>query len=314
MKRMATPPPLPRIDVRDLQVVLALASAGSTGGAGAALGLTQSAVSRALRLAEDKLGARLFERTARGLAPTPAGQRLIAGAGPVLAQLAALEDAARAPVQPPTRVRLVGECYTAYRWLPSALARLREQRASLDVRLAVEHTYDPAGALQAGLVDVALLTTSAVGGGIRERPLFADEVVFVVGAAHPLAARPALTAADLRAHPIITGKTPAAEMAWFMSRVFGRQRPKLDVLRLPLTEAIVDAARAGLGIAVLSEWIAAGYLNGADLVAKRFAARPLMRAWRIAFRDDFAGVARWLAAALEGSAPRLYANLGPAGR
>ncbi len=93
-----------------------------------------------------------------------------------------------------------------------------------------------------------------------------------------------------------------------MKRVFGRKRPKLEFLRLPLTEAIVDAARAGMGIAVLSEWIASGYLDGADLVAKRFESEPLKRPWRIAFRDDAADAARRLASALEGSAPRVYAS------
>lgn len=51
--------------MRDLQVVLALAAAGSTASAAAALHLTQSAVSRALLLVEDKLGVRLFARSER---------------------------------------------------------------------------------------------------------------------------------------------------------------------------------------------------------------------------------------------------------
>lgn len=36
-------------------------------------------------------------------------------------------------------------------------------------------------------------------------------------------------------------------------------------MRLPLTEAIVDAARAGMGVAVLSEWTASGYLDDGTL-------------------------------------------------
>jgi LysR family transcriptional regulator for metE and metH len=302
--------PGPRTDVRDLQVILALASAGSTAGASAALHLTQSAVSRALLLAEEKLGVRIFERTARGLTPTGAGARLIAGAGPLLARLAELEDAAREPAEAPVSVRVVCECYTAYRWLPSTLARLRGRLPTLDVSLAIEHTREPVEALVAGDVDVALLTTSRVRGDVRERPLFSDEVVFVVAASHPLAARASLTPRDLRENTLISANTPPAEAEWFMTRVFGRRRPKLDFLRLPLTEAIMDAARAGMGIAVMSEWIASGYLEAGDLVAKRFASEPLMRPWRIAFRE-YAGVAaRRLASAIEGAAPKVYAGAG----
>jgi LysR family transcriptional regulator for metE and metH len=293
--------------VRDLQVVLALAAAGSTAGAGAALHLTQSAVSRALVLVEDKLGVRIFNRTARGLTPTAEGERLIDGAGPLLAQFAELEGAVVTPVAAPSRVRLVCECYTAYRWLPSALRRLRDRLPSLDVTLAVEHTGDPVAALVAGAIDVALLTTAPVRGDVREQPLFSDEIVFVVAPSHPLAARASITPRDLREHTLIGSNTPPAEQEWFMTRAFGRKRPKLVFMRFPLTEAIVDAARAGMGVAVLSEWIASGYLDAGDVVAKRFASEPLRRPWRIAFRPDAADSARRLASALEGSAPRVYA-------
>src|ERR671918_456963 len=60
---------IPRLDVRDLQVVLAIAATGSTVKAAAKLHVTQSAVSRGLALAEEKLDLRLFDRTRRGLAP-----------------------------------------------------------------------------------------------------------------------------------------------------------------------------------------------------------------------------------------------------
>ncbi len=306
------PPARPDLDVRDLQVVLALASAGTTAGASASLHVTQSAVSRALLLAEEKVGVRLFERTPRGLAPTLHGERLIQGAGAVLAALADLEQAVRAPVRPPARIRVVCECYTAYRWIPSALARLRERLPGLEVTIGVEHTADPVAALAAGEVDVALLTTSPITRGLRERPLFADEIVFVVAPSHPLASRPAVTARDLRETPIITSNTPPAEAEWFLGRVFGKRRPRLQFLRLPLTEAIVDAARAGMGVAVLSEWIASAYLGHGDLVAKRFADDPLRRPWRIAFRPETADAATRLAGALEGTAPRVYPGA-PAG-
>lgn len=303
MQRIGSSSPL--LEVRDLQVILAVAAAGSTAGACRELHLTQSAVSRAVLLAENKLGARIFERTARGLIPTPVGERLVTGAGSLLAQFAKLEDSARDPVTAPTRLRLVCECYTAYRWLFSAVAKMREELPSLDVTLSIEHTSDPVKGLLSGEVDVALLTTQTVSGGLSEQPLFSDEIVFLMAASHPLATRASLKARDLCDHPLIGSTlTPLPEKEWFLRRVFGRQRPKLRVLRFPTTEAVVDAARAGLGVAILSEWIAGIYLRGGDLVAKRLASEPLRRPWRIAFRPEVADAARRLASELEGSIPR----------
>lgn len=299
--------------MRDLQIVLALASSGSTAGASSTLRLTQSAVSRALLLAETKLGVRIFERTSRGLTPTSAGERLLRGAGLVIAQLVDLEESTLGPEVRPLRVRLVCECYTAYRWLPSALTQLRDRLPRLEVALAVDHTQDPVAALAAGDVEIALLTTSPIRQGLLEQPLFSDEIVFVVGATHTLAGRASLAPQDLTRHPIITGNTPKAEQTWFYRRVFGRSVPRLEFLRLPLTEAIVDAARAGLGIAVLSEWVASTYVATGGLIVKRLASEPLRRPWRIAYRRDATEVAGQLRAVLQGAAPHMEAIAAPRG-
>jgi len=300
-------PSRPQLEIRDLELVLALSAAGSTVGAGAALHLTQSAVSRALVQAEERVGVRLFERGARGLCPTAAGLRLLEGARLMLQQMHELERAVAAPTERPLEVRLVCECYTAYRWLPSAMASMRELWADLQVELASDYTLDPVGALTRGKIDIALLTTAELprGKGLREQPLFADEVVFVLAARHPLAQARSITALQLQAAPLITGNTPAAEASWFVRSAFGRRRPKLQFLRFPLTEAIIDAARAGMGVAVLSEWIATGYLERGDLVVRRLASGPLRRPWRIAYREELSSVADRLKGALLSALPRL---------
>lgn len=291
--------------------MLAIAETGSTVKAAARLHVTQSAVSRGLLHAEDKLGAPLFVRTSRGLLPTPVGERLLPGATALLAQLVELERAARAPVDERVQMRIVCECYTAYRWLPSTVATLRQRLARFDLTLAFEHTRDPVSALLADEVDIALVTTARVRGGLGERPLFSDEVVFVVASSHPLAARAALTVDDLCDHPlIVSSNTPEPERRWFAARAFGQRRPRADALRFPLTEAMIDATRAGMGIAVMSEWIAQAYTGDGGLVVKRLRGRPLRRPWRIVFRKQAAPHAAELATALASLAPRLYASAG----
>ena len=306
--RIAAPAfPRPRLDVRDLELVLAIAAAGSTVHASASLHLTQSAVSRGLRLAEEKLGLRLFDRTVRGLSPTPAGRRLIDGAGAVLAQLLALEASAETPLPESVRVRIACECYTAYHWLPATLADLQQTVPPFEVTIVPEHSYTPVAALLAGELDVALLTTSPLPAGraLVEVPLFRDELILLVSSGHPLARAASLTRRDLTAYPLIaSSQTSRPEQTRFLSQVFGRSRPKLAYLRFPLTEVIVAAARAGQGIAVLSEWIAAPYLEGKGLVRKRLAGKPIERPWRLAFRRESKDAALRLGAALRFAPPR----------
>ncbi|MDC0666792.1 LysR family transcriptional regulator [Nannocystis radixulma] len=296
--------PRPRLELRDLQVVLAVAAAGTTAAAASTLHLSQPAVSRALLAAEERLGARLFDRSPRGLQATPAGEQLVAGATRLLAELVEIERRARAPAARPTRVRLVCECYTAYHWLPTALADLRTGLPNLDLVLAVEHTRAPVEALVAGAIDVALLTTGEVPPGeLATQPLFTDEIVFVVSPTHELAKKPTLSRDDLRKARLITGETPEAEVRWFVTRVFGRGPRPGRAQRLPLTEAILDVARAGMGVAVLSEWMAGPHLGRGDLLVKRVSSGPLRRPWRLAWRREADEPARLLLAALKSAAP-----------
>lgn len=296
--------PSPRLEVRDLRVVLALARAGTTARAAPVLHLTQPAVSRALLALEEKLGARIFERTPRGLVATPMGERLLAGASQVLVELGDLERRVCAR-EAPSRLRLVCECYTAYHWLPSAMVAFRKSLAGMELALAIEHTRAPIEALEAGAIDVALVTLSAIPRTLGSCALFADELVFVVAASHPLARREALTLADVREHVLLVSTgTPPALGPWFVSKVFGRARPPLRFERFPLTEAILDVARAGMGVAVLSEWIVGPHLERGDLVAKRLAKGPLIRPWRFVYRREVEDAALRLLPALKLTAPR----------
>lgn len=297
----------PALEVAELTLVLALAEAGSTVRASAALHLAQSAVSRGLLAVEDKLGTRLFERKARGLALTAAGRRLVVGAGPVLAQLLELEEQVRTGSANTVPLRVVSECYTAYRWLPGALGSL--QRAlGTDLAVAIDHTHAPIEALLAGDVDIALVTTAKVPRPLVEAPLFHDEIVFVLAATHPLAERASLRVEDLTAHPmIVSTTTPEPERRWFTREVFGRTPPRLNRLSFPLTEAVIEAARAGMGVAAMSEWVARPYLASGDLVARPLKGKRLRRPWRIAYRREVSHAAVQLATALQGAPPRLHA-------
>jgi LysR family transcriptional regulator for metE and metH len=306
MNRIDTPPTL-RLDSRDLRLVLALATARTTAGAAASLHLTQPAVSRALLAAEDKLGVRLFERSPRGLEPTPAGRTLLAGAPRLLTELHELEASLHGPATPVQRLRLVCECYTAYHWMPSALEGLRASLPGLDLSIAIECTRDPIAALLAGEIDVALISEAPTPRSRRlvDKPLFADEVVFVMAASHRLAGRATLTRADLRSETLLTSRLPTRDMGWFNKPLAAAREAPLNYQVLPLTEAVIDFARAGLGIGVLSEWVAEPHLRRGDVVARRLASGPLRRPWRLVWRKEVEDAAMRLWRVLEKAAPRV---------
>lgn len=305
MKRIDLPPTT-RLDSRDLRLVLALAGARTTAAAAERLHLTQPAVSRALLGVEGRLGVRLFERTTRGLEPTAAGRLLLDGAAPLLTELHALESRLRTPQAAPEPLRLVCECYTAYHWMPSALAAMQAGLPGVELRIAIDSTRDPIAALQAGDIDVALVSEAPTPRSrqLVDKPLFADEVVFVMSARHRLAARAWLQRDDLVGETLLTSRAPTRDMAWFHKPLRAPRAAPLQYQVLPLTEAVVDFARAGMGIAVLSEWIAEPHLQRGDLVARRLASGPLRRPWRLVWHKEAEANALRLWQVLARAAPR----------
>ena len=112
----------------------AAARSGSFVAAAKELHVTPAAVSRMVRLLEDRLGVTLFVRGANRLTPTAAGQVYQKGVTEVFDELAALT--AQITASPATDILTIGVGPTfATRWLIPRLAEFRLQAPEIDVRI-----------------------------------------------------------------------------------------------------------------------------------------------------------------------------------
>ena len=89
-----------------LEVLTKVAATGSFSGAGRALGLSQSMVTKHVAALEGRLGVKLFHRTTRRLSLTDAGQSYLEASERVLADMEAADAAIAAGVEPRGRRRL----------------------------------------------------------------------------------------------------------------------------------------------------------------------------------------------------------------
>lgn len=98
------------------------------------LHVTAPAISRMVKLLEERMGVPLFHRRANGLALTLAGERYSTGLGPILDALAALTAEVTAEAGPPTLTVGVGPTF-AIRWLIPRLADFRAEHPEIDVHI-----------------------------------------------------------------------------------------------------------------------------------------------------------------------------------
>ncbi|WP_439815045.1 LysR family transcriptional regulator [Zavarzinia sp. CC-PAN008] len=241
------------VDWDDLKIALAISRAGSLTAAGHALGVNQSTISRRLAALEDRLGSAVFERTAEGPQATALGRRLVLAAERMegeMADLARALDRDAGGLAGP--VRLHAPQILASNWLAPSLAGLIGQHPGLTLELIAD---DRPAVLARRDADVALSY------GLPEEPDLIVRKLGVVSygiyAASTYLARAGVPpeGAAWTGHAtlgLVEELSTGVEVEYF-ARLARGSRP---VLRANGVEPQLEAARAGLGVALLPCFVA----------------------------------------------------------
>ena len=173
-----------------LRVLVAVAQHGSVTAAARSLNYAQPSVSHHLARLEAETGARLTQRSGRGIRLTDAGRLLAGRAEEILGRLDAAERELAAHVeQRQERIRLAVFASALATIVPAALSRLAAGHPGIDLLLAEAEPPEAMRMLRAGQVDVALVSRHTQNGtpvgppaaaeGARTR-LILDEQVHLV--------------------------------------------------------------------------------------------------------------------------------------
>ncbi len=269
--------PVSAIDPALLPAFLAVMDSGRISSAAKIVHLSQPAVTAQIRKLEAALATPLFVRSARGVAPTPAAERLSVYARRVRRALEEAAATVNAGEEPLGELELTASTTIAAHVLPSVLARFRSEHPSLPVRIEVANTEDALDALKSGRLPLGLVEGHARAAGVRLQAFVDDEVVPVIGRGAPFRLR---TLRALAGVPILwrePGSGTRSVLEGPLRRAGIRRRPGPLDLELASTEAILGAVVAGLGVAFLSRWsiqthLAAGavqLLPDLDFVVRR---------------------------------------------
>lgn len=192
---------------RHLQLLLALDEVRHVGKVAAYLNITQPAVSKTLAELERGLEMSLFNRGAKGLAPTPQGECMVRLARKMLRELDVARDELR-QLQAGTsgRVRLGVLPVGAPVLAPRAIMRFQKHAPMTSVVLHEGNSSELLPRLKQGLLDLVLgtLPPPSLRMGLRCVALCDNEPVLAVcGTSHPLVSLPAVTAADVGRYPLV---------------------------------------------------------------------------------------------------------------
>lgn len=230
----------------------AVAETGSFSAAARRLGLSQPALSRTVRLLEEALGARLFDRDTRNVALTPVGaelrpiaERLGAEFGGAYGELARFVAGGRG------RVTVAALPSIAAVLLPAAIAALAADRPDVEVLIADGLSGPVLDAVRDGRAEIGLTVQPPPSAQLDYRPLLSDAFGLVCRDDDPLAARDGPAWSVFAQRPFVA-MAPASSVRLMTDAVF--LQAGLAVTPLFQCAFLGTAGRlvaAGLGITAL---------------------------------------------------------------
>lgn len=253
-------------DFEGLAMFAKVAEERSFAGAARALDVSVATVSRAVARLEDRLGARLLNRTSRQLALTEFGASLAERAGQVYGLAVEAEGAMREQAaQPRGLVRLAAPMAFGLRWVAPLLPDFFRQypAVQLDLHLS-DATVDLIGDGFDAALRIAVLPDSSL---VARR--LTPVARFIVAAPaylerHGTPAHPA----ELAAHACLGYAYRARNETWHFANAAGDEvsvKPQ-GPLRVTNSEAMLPTVLAGLAICELPEFMAAEYVRDGRLV------------------------------------------------
>jgi DNA-binding transcriptional LysR family regulator len=266
------------MDLRQLEIIRAIAETGSFTAAGQKLGVSQSAISRQVLLLEEELNEAVFLRVGRRIRITPAGEALLQLSHRVFLDLkdtvARITDTQASLIGP---VRLAGGMTVSLYVFPALLRDLRRHHPDADLKIVAGATDKCLASLRSGQADVALLTLPISDPDLITVPAMQEELLLVTAPGHPLAQRQRVTPADLRAQPFVLFE-PGSNTRRVVDEFFLRTQIEPQVVTETENVEIIKAlVRAGLGISIISYQSMAREVASGQFFCARMAGHPLIR-------------------------------------
>jgi DNA-binding transcriptional LysR family regulator len=254
------------MEIETLRVLVETAQLGSFAAVARGRGLDPSTVSRMVAQAEQALGIRVFQRTTRRLSLTEAGESFVRSAESIVDEFGRAHEAARGNHARATgSLRLTTSVAFGQIWLVPLLSQFRAAFPELSLELVLT---DSNVDLIRDRIDLAIRLAPAIEGDVVCAKLRDTRYRVCASPGYLQSCPPLARPSDLTNHQSLLFSFPG-----FRSRWLFRSRSK-RLTEVPVLGAIVisnalglrDAALAGLGPALLADWLIDRDLDAGRLI------------------------------------------------
>jgi DNA-binding transcriptional LysR family regulator len=244
------------VNLRQLEVFEAVMRTGSVSEAARALSVSQPAVTKSLRLAEQAAGFVLFRRVRGRLFPSPEAETLLpqvermrSDLGAISLLIRQLRDGNAGSVT----VAAVGS--VAHPFITPAVAQFTRERPNIRVEVMILPTATVADRVAQSQADFGVVHQPTDNPYLDGEVICQAEGVCVMPKKHPLAQRRTVAARDLLNEPLICYREDTA-IGWLVRKALSAAGERRDVdIVINQSQQALDLVEAGAGLAVMDPFL-----------------------------------------------------------
>ncbi len=266
------------MDLRQLEILQAIAETGSFTACGRKLHVSQSAISRQIALLEEELGEPLFLRLGRHVRMTPAAESLVQLGQRMFQDIrdtvGAITDHTRALRG---TLRLAGGMTVCLYVFPPLLKHLKRLHPELDIRVTVATAARGVEEIRGGRHDAGLLTLPIEESDLITVPVLREELLLVTMPTHPLAKKKRVESQDLCAEPFVLFEPGSATRRVIDSMFVTEKVEPTVVMETENVEIIKAMVKTGLGISIVPYQAVAREVRAGQFFCARIQGHELVR-------------------------------------
>jgi len=249
------------MDMREIQVFRAVMQAGTTSKAATLLGISQPAVSQAIRKLETSSELRLFERVRGRLVATQEAEALMEEVDRCFAGFELIEHRIRSLKSFGVGRLAVGSLPAlGTGFMPRAIAAFGLQDRRIQMSFQIMSSREVLQQVAAGQLDFGLMADELSVAGLEHSEFVRIPGVIAMHNRHPLAARPRIALQDLIEHPFIALNPEDASRRRLETALNDQGLALRPILETPYSNSVCEFALHGLGIGMVHPVMALDYL------------------------------------------------------
>ncbi|MDM7985906.1 MAG: selenium metabolism-associated LysR family transcriptional regulator [Smithella sp.] len=245
------------ITIQQMEAIIALVAEGSFSRAAKRMFLTQPALTKNIKNAEDCIGTRLFNRSSTGISLTPEGKILYDYARRVVR----LRDEAKEKVlalrkETGGNIYLSASTIPATYILPRALSDFNKTNADIHIYIKTADSEEAMNMVLDNEVEMGFIGKKPLNKKLAAETLWKDRLALVVSRNHAWCKKKSVTLPELLKEPFVVREKGSATRELFESYLKKSKSISLDQFNtcgeLGSSEAIKEAVIAGWGVSVIS--------------------------------------------------------------